>query len=104
MLADENSFESAFLENVTDKDVMQKTFTKAQKRKLERVRRDIKDRKSCLIYPEDRWKQNWDSFATVLLLFTCIVTPWRLAFYDENYGWDVAMGFIDSVFAIDIVI
>ena len=35
-----------------------------------------------MIYPEDDYKVNWDLFITIVLLFTCIETPLRVAFND----------------------
>ena len=33
----------------------------------------------CLFYPENDYKANWDFFMTIVLIFTCIVTPARIA-------------------------
>lgn len=44
------------------------------------------DRKTCMIYPEDDWKSHWDMLVSCVLIFTCAVTPFRLAFYAEDKG------------------
>ena len=52
----------------------QKKKNTERQSKMKRMRaRD--DRKPWLIYPEDEWKANWDLFITVVLIYTCIVTP-----------------------------
>ena len=40
-----------------------------------------KERRKCLIYPQDSWKTYFDVYITFMLLFTCFVTPYRLAFH-----------------------
>ena len=34
----------------------------------------------CMIHPENEYKGRWDLWITIVLLFTCIVTPARMAF------------------------
>ena len=54
-----------------------------QRRKMNRI-----DRRPCMIYPEDTWKEQWDLFVSVILIFTCASTPYRLAFTaDDSTGW-----------------
>lgn len=63
------------------------------------------DRKPWMIYPEDEWKANWDLFITVVLIYTCIITPHNIAFRDENTkGMTIAMYVIDSLFLVDILV
>lgn len=84
--------------------------TSTQKRNAEKTikvkrMRAREDRKTWLIYPEDEWKANWDLFITVVLIYTCIVTPHNIAFKDENtMGMTIAMYVIDILFLIDILI
>ena len=41
-----------------------------------------------LIYPENTYKEYWDSFITLLLVFTCVVTPYRIALVpQETLDW-----------------
>ena len=39
-----------------------------------------KNRKQFMLYPEDNFKSYWDFLITNVLIFTCIVTPARIAF------------------------
>jgi len=43
-----------------------------------------KEKHKCVIYPDDRWKGYWDMYIIFMLLFTCAVTPYRLAFYIDE--------------------
>ena len=44
----------------------------------------IEDRKSLLFYPNDTWKiVGWDVFISLVLLITCITTPFDMAFGEE---------------------
>ena len=51
------------------------------KEKLERMRFRMNKKKN-LLYPEDTFKVNWDLFITLILLISCITTPFRIAFGD----------------------
>jgi len=44
-----------------------------------------KKRRKCMCYPNDTMKANWELFVTVILVFTCIMTPVNMAF-DEDLG------------------
>jgi hypothetical protein len=65
------------------------------------------NRKAFMFYPEDPTKGNWDLFITIVLLWTCIATPARIAFEDGNtveVGWETVKWIVDFLFLIDIVI
>ena len=63
------------------------------------------DRKQYLFYPEDTNKANWDLFITVVLIYTCVATPARIAFSDdETFGWKFVRILVDSLFLVDILI
>lgn len=63
------------------------------------------ERKPFMIYPEDPDKANWDLFITLILIFTCVATPARMAFVEvDTTGWVVVRWIIDSLFLIDIII
>ena len=49
-------------------------------RKKVKAMRKREARKFMLIYPEDEWKGNWDLFVTVILMFTCLSTPYLISF------------------------
>lgn len=61
-----------------------------------------------MFYPEDQHKVYWDLFITGILLVSCIVTPWRIAFadlsIDEPLEWLVINYTIDCLFLIDILV
>lgn len=65
-------------------------------------------RKPCLIYPNDTWKvMGWDLTISVLLLVTCMTTPFDLAFsqeIQEVYWYQVVRNTIDVLFSVDIFI
>ena len=41
-------------------------------------------RKKFLIYPEDRFKKNWDMLITLTIVFTCVYVPYNLAFQQSD--------------------
>lgn len=59
----------------------------------------------CIIYPEAVWKPFWDMFIALILLFTCVVTPARIALTGEedNLTWTIVNGTIDICFLLDII-
>lgn len=58
-----------------------------------------------MIYPNNELKGNWDAVVTLILLFTCMVTPYRIAFHDSDPpGWEITNTVIDVFFAIDIIL
>lgn len=44
----------------------------------------MENRKKCLIYPDNDWKQKWDIIMTFVLIATCAITPLALAFGGEG--------------------
>ena len=68
--------------------------------------RERKNKSKFLLYPEDSIKENWDFFITIVLIITCITTPWRIAFgeIDEPLGWQLLSKIIDSMFFIDMLV
>jgi hypothetical protein len=38
-----------------------------------------KNKKCCMFYPEDPFKTQWDLFITLVLIFTCIESPYRIS-------------------------
>ena len=64
-----------------------------------------KTRNNTLISPDNECKEWWDTFVTLALIFTCIVTPYRIALVDEDtIGWTISNYCIDCLFLIDILI
>ena len=65
------------------------------------------DRKTYLLYPEDKFKQRWDVFITLCILFTCCSTPLYVSFHDDAVGkdtWYYVNVSVDIVFGIDIIV
>ena len=59
-----------------------------------------------MFYPEDQFKTYWDLFITFILLISCLITPWRIAFgeLEEPMGWFLVNVIVDSLFGIDILV
>ncbi len=58
-----------------------------------------------MLYPDSVIKGFWDLLISVVLIFTCIVTPLRLAFADdENLTWTIINFSIDGTFLVDIFV
>ena len=50
-------------------------------------------------------KGNWDGLITLVLIFTCMVTPYRIAFVEsDNVEWTVANYTIDFLFLVDMLL
>lgn len=66
------------------------------------------NRKSYLLYPEDRSKQRWDAIMTLFLIFTCLSTPLFIAFHEDHRevltNWELVNLIVDLFFAIDIFV
>ena len=63
------------------------------------------DRKACMVYPEDTWKEQWDLWVSMILIFTCSITPYRLAFTTEDpIGWEITNGLVDLCFFFDMIL
>lgn len=58
-----------------------------------------------MLYPEDKFLDNWNIFITFILLFTSIVTPLRIAFIEsDDLYWIIINAIVDILFFIDIII
>ena len=67
--------------------------------------RDLFKIKKIIILPDDNFKERWDIFMTILLLFTAINTPYRLAFIaQDDIAWTIVDVLTDFIFASDIII
>ena len=75
------------------------------KMKYERMRhRD--SRAEWMFYPEDNIKMYWDLYINLILLISCLITPFRIAFgeIEDPIGWTIINFTIDGCFLIDIII
>jgi voltage-gated potassium channel Kch len=58
-----------------------------------------------MIYPEDHFKRNWDIFIALVLVFSCLVSPYRVALIDDDTpGWIFINTLVDILFLLDILI
>lgn len=50
-------------------------------------------------------KSKWDTLITLVLIFTCMITPYRIAFVDEDdLTWVVINYVVDGLFLIDMIL
>ena len=65
-----------------------------------------KNKKFCLLYPEDPQKKYWDFYITIILLISCVLTPLRIAFGEtkEPIEWIIINYFIDISFLFDMFV
>jgi hypothetical protein len=58
-----------------------------------------------LIYPEDTFTSFWDVYIAIILIFSCLITPYRLALIEEDSdNWVIINAFIDIMFLCDIIL
>ena len=58
-----------------------------------------------MIYPNNTIKGNWDMLLTIILVFTCMVTPYRIAFVEfDDEVWTILNTTIDLMFAVDMML
>ena len=65
-----------------------------------------KNKKFCLLYPEDPPKKYWDFYITIILLISCVLTPLRIAFGEtkDPIEWMIINNFIDICFFMDMIV
>ena len=65
----------------------------------------VEDTKTCVIMPDDKYKRRWNLWIGLLLLYTGIFVPLRVAFYDKaSTGVIVMETIVDICFFVDIVL
>lgn len=59
---------------------------------------------SWLLHPDSAFKKVWNSLLALLLMYTALIMPYRLAFSEQVFwdGWTAADVAIDGVFLLDI--
>ena len=59
-----------------------------------------------LLYPEAKIKEKWEFLILVVLIVSCIITPYRIAFSEikEPLEWKFVNYLIDLMFFIDILV
>jgi potassium voltage-gated channel Eag-related subfamily H member 8 len=66
---------------------------------------DEKVQKSYLIMPDNPWYGVWDLSMTIILIFSCVVTPLQIALMDElTVAWSTTNWIVDGLFATDIFV
>ena len=65
-------------------DKQKKIIEQLQKKEKEEVEREIANQKSYIFYPTQPFKANWDLLITLVLVFTCLVTPFIVAFVQTD--------------------
>ena len=59
----------------------------------------------CIIKPNSKWKLRWDVYIMVNMIAAALLTPWQLAFVEEeSLTWVIINSVIDSAFLIDIIV
>jgi hypothetical protein len=59
----------------------------------------------CIFFPDDPIKIKWEMMISVILIFTAVTTPLRLAFSEtDDFTWTFINNMVDSLFGIDIII
>ena len=74
--------EETKLEDIDEEHIAQLNAEDKLKIDPEKLERMIKrrNRKFGIFYPEDPLKNHWDIFITVVLIASCFITPYRIAF------------------------
>lgn len=68
--------------------------------------KDYKDHQ-WLLYPDDSFKSAWTLLLSFILGYTCVVTPYRVAFLsseDDTETWLIIDWLTDSIFWLDILL
>lgn len=65
--------------------------------------RNLKNYDYFIILPDDSFKKKWDILITFTLLFTALVSPYRIAFVEvDSFGWSIVESMTDCIFGIDL--
>lgn len=94
-----------------DQNMLYKTnideLVELKSKKLEKFRVAKKGRrKRCLLQPEGWFRQLWDLIVLVILMYTALVVPFRVAFFSEVFwdGWTVCDFVLDGLFLTDVLL
>ena len=67
--------------------------------------RELKNNRTCLLLPQDRFKVFWTIVIVLLLVYTAIFVPFKIAFVEtESNVWKGMDATVDILFGIDIII
>lgn len=58
-----------------------------------------------IFYPDDPFQNFWDLGMAVILIFTCMVTPYRIALVEkDNFTWQLIINTVDILFLLDMIV
>jgi len=101
-LQSKKSLKSKLAQNDQNVEFQKHDLKVKQKKRSERIH---KLRKDCMIYPESSFKNNWDLLISLILIFTSLVFPVRIAFVEEDdQTWQNINLAIDLLFLSDIIL
>ena len=67
--------------------------------------REILNIKKLILLPDDNIRQRYEIFITLLLLFSAITSPFRIAFYEiDSMSWVIINEIVDIFFTLDIIV
>lgn len=94
-----------------DQNMLYKTnideLVELKSKKLEKFRVSKKKKtKRCLMQPEGGFRQVWDLVMLVILMYTALVVPFRVAFFTEVFwdAWTVCDFLLDGLFLTDVLL
>jgi hypothetical protein len=112
-----DSFESEAFSIDLDKDDIEHGKEMEHEGEMQKMKTDIeilasqmeipegKTSQCCTIKQNHKYKIYWDIFIIVLLLFVCVVIPFRIAFVKEQESnWTMCFNIIDGFFLLDMVL
>ena len=59
---------------------MAKNFILCRKKAQSDSKFKRRQKKNCMIYPNNEMKMNWDLFMALVLIYSCTTTPLKIAF------------------------
>jgi hypothetical protein len=67
--------------------------------------RNLKRYDYFIILPDDPFKKKWDMLIIAVLIFTALVSPYRIAFITvDTTPWVVIETIVDITFSIDLIL
>ena len=67
--------------------------------------RKAKEKRACILMPSSKFKTTWTIIIVLLLVYTAIFVPFRIAFLEkETIGLTIIEAVVDILFAFDIIV
>lgn len=90
---------------MTDKEKLELKKKKDQEYEESQRLRFLKNYDYFVILPDDPFKKKWDLIIAFMLIFTALVSPYRIAFVDvDTLEWTVIETIIDCIFGVDLLL